>query len=358
MLLSPFDLGPTRLSNRMVMSPMTRSRATIDNLPGAAAATYYAQRATAGLLISEGTQTSARAKGFPRVPGIFSAAQVEDWRRTTDKVHEAGGHIFAQLWHCGRISHRASQPGGLPPVAPSAIRAEANIVLDDGTRLPADEPRAFETGELRLLVDEYVQASVNAMAAGFDGVELHAANGYLLHQFLSESANRRGDGYGGSPSGRIRLVVELAEAVCAAVGRDRTGIRLSPVNRYNDINDTDPTSTYTPLLGELDRLGLVYVHMVEGQAGQSREPSGYDFVAARRLFGGAWIANNMFDAALAEQALRDGRADLISFGRPFIANPDLVERYRRGAALNEVDYSTAYAGGEAGYIDYPFLADG
>jgi len=358
LLFSPFALGRIGLANRIVMAPMTRSRATLaDNRPGPLALKYYVQRASAGLIIAEGTQTSAHAKGFPRIPGLFARAQVDEWREVTDAVHEVGGHIFAQLWHCGRISHHLSQPDRALPGAPSAIRADNMVMLDDGTRVPTDTPRAFATPELPGLIDEYVIAARNAIAAGFDGVELHSANGYLLHQFLSVASNQRDDAYGGSPEKRARFVIETAQAVAAAVGADRTGIRLSPVSRYNDIGEDDPTPTYDHLLGALDRIGLAYVHMVEGHAGVSRDPAGFDFLAARRRFGGAWIVNNMYDASLAEEALREGRADLVSFGRPFIANPDLVARLRHSAPLAEVDFTTAYAGGEAGYTDYPNLAE-
>jgi N-ethylmaleimide reductase len=357
LLYSSFTLAGLELANRLVMSPMTRSRGTLDNRPGPLAATYYAQRASAGLIITEGTQTSAAAKGFSRVPGIFTDVQIAEWREVTDAVHFAGGKIFVQLWHCGRISHHLSQPGHQPPVAPSAIRAEAFVVLDDGTRVETDMPRPFETAELPLLIDEFVAAGRNAIAAGFDGVELHGANGYLLHQFLSPSTNLRTDGYGTTPAGRMRLVLELAEAVGAAIGRERTGIRLSPLNRYNDIGAPDSEGFYSDLIGELDRIGLGYIHMVEGQAGLVRDLEGIDHHAWRRRFSGAWIANNLYDRDLAEAALRTGSADLISFGRPFIANPDLVERYRIGAPLNEVDFATAYRGDAPGYTDYPFLTD-
>jgi N-ethylmaleimide reductase len=357
LLHTPFALGGLTLANRLVMSPMTRSRGTLDNGPGPLAATYYAQRASAGLIITEGTQTSPAAKGFARVPGIFTDAHIAEWREVTDAVHAAGGHIFVQLWHCGRISHHRSQPGRQAPVAPSAIRADAFCVLDDGSRVATDMPRAFETAELPLLIDEFVTAARNGIAAGFDGVELHGANGYLLHQFLSESTNTRTDGYGTTAAGRMRLVLELAEAVGAAIGRERVGIRLSPVNRYNDISEPDAEGFYGALIAELDRVGLAYIHMVEGQAGQVRELEGIDHHTWRRRFSGAWIANNMYDEALAEAALQAGYADLVSFGRPFIANPDLALRYRTGAPLNEVDFTTAYRGGEAGYTDYPFLSD-
>lgn len=354
LLYSRYELGGLPLTSRIVMSPMTRSRAT-GGQPNELMRLYYRQRAGAGLLIAEGTQTSACAKGFPAVPGIYTAAHIAGWRLITDDIHLAGGRIFLQLWHCGRISHPRNQPDGRLPVAPSAIAADACVVLDDGTRVQVETPRALETHELPALVDEFVTAARNAMAAGFDGVEIHAANGYLLHQFLNDGSNQRTDRYGGTVAGRIRFVVEVAEAVSAAVGSQRTGIRLSPVNRYNDMRDSDPNSLYAALLSELGRIGLAYVNVVEGEAGVTREARGFDYPAARRDFDGTWIANNLYDRELAEKALAQGDADLVSFGRPFIANPDLVERYRLGARLNAVDYSTAYRGGAAGYVDYPAL---
>lgn len=354
LLFSPYELSGLPLANRIVMSPMTRSRAT-GSQPNELMRLYYRQRAGAGLLIAEGTQTSPFAKGFPAVPGIYTEAHIAGWRLITADVHAAGGRIFLQLWHCGRISHPRNQPEGAPPVAPSAILADAFVVLDDGSRVKVETPRALETAELPALVDEFVIAARNAMSAGFDGVEIHAANGYLLHQFLNDCSNQRTDRYGGTVAGRIRFVVEVAEAVSAAVGAQRTGIRLSPVNRYNDMRDSDPNGLYAALLPELSRMGLAYVNIVEGEAGVTRDARGFDYDAARRLFNGTWIANNLYDRELAEATLARGYADLVSFGRPFIANPDLVERFRRGAALNAVDYSTAYRGGAAGYVDYPAL---
>lgn len=353
-LHTSFDLGGLLLPNRFVMSPMTRSRAT-GNEPNAMMTTYYAQRASAGLIVAEGTQTSPTAKGFPGVPGIYADSHIAGWHEVTQAVHAAGGRIFLQLWHCGRVSHPRHQPGGALPVAPSAVRANAFSVLDDGTRIELETPRALETSELSALIEEFVTAARNALRAGFDGVEIHAANGYLLHQFLAENVNQRTDGYGTTIDGRIRFVVELAGAVAAAVGANRTGIRLSPVARYNDIADNDPNATYAALLSELSRLRLAYANVTEGEGQQSRDPRGFDFAAARRQFSGAWAVNNSYDRDLAEAALASGYADLIAFGRPFLANPDLVTRYRIGASLNDVDYQTAYRGGEAGYIDYPSL---
>jgi len=353
-LLTPYELAGLTLPNRFVMSPMTRSRA-VNNEPNAMMTRYYAQRASAGLIVAEGTQTSPSARGFPGVPGIYADSQIAGWREVTQAVHEAGGHIFLQLWHCGRISHRLHQPGGALPVAPSAIRANAFSVLEDGTRVEVETPRALETSELPGLIEEFVSAARNALRAGFDGVEIHAANGYLLHQFLAENANVRTDGYGTTVEGRIRFVVELADAVARAVGPHRTGIRLSPVNRYNDVADSDPNATYAALLRELSRLRLAYANVTEGEGQVSRDARGFDFAAARRLFSGAWMVNNLYDRALAEAALESGYADLVAFGRPFLANPDLVTRFRIGAPLNAVDYKTAYRGGVAGYIDYPSL---
>jgi N-ethylmaleimide reductase len=355
LLFTPFDLAGLRLANRMVMAPMSRHRADALNRPHALAATYYRQRASAGLLIAEGTQTSLFAKGFPGVPGIFTPGQISEWRKTTAAVHEAGGRIFLQLWHCGRISHRLCQPNGQLPVAPSAIRATAVAVLDDGSRVETDTPRALETRELPALTEEFATAAANAVEAEFDGVELHAANGYLLNQFLCDGSNQRCDRYGGSITNRIRFVVETLEAVTARIGAHRTGIRLSPVTTYMDTHDSDPPALYTALIEQLSRLQLGYVHAVEGLAGVSRDWLDFDFTAARRLFDGPWIANNMFDRTLAQTALAEGRSDLVSFGRPFVANPDLVERYRLIAPLNDIDPAHLYGGGEQGYTDYPAL---
>ena len=357
-LFSPFTLGRITLSNRMVMSPMSRHRASNeDHTPHALGRLYYEQRASAGLIIAEGTQTSPAAKGFPGVPGIYTPAQIAAWREATDAVHAQGGHIFLQLWHCGRVSCRLNQPDGALPIAPSAINAEVFSVLADGSRVPTDTPRALELAELPGLTAEFVAASENAIAAGFDGVELHAANGYLLHQFLSDASNQRTDAYGGSAENRIRFVVETAAAVAAAIGADRTGIRLSPVSNYQNAGISDAATLFPALIDQLAALKLGYVHMVEGFAGVERDNPPFDYRALRQRFPGAWIANNMYDAAMAEAVLERGDADLISFGRPFIANPDLLRRFREGRELNEFKPETLFAENEVGYTDYPALKD-
>ncbi len=357
-LYTPLTLGRVTLAHRLVMSPMSRHRSSnTDQTPHPLGALYYQQRASAGLIIAEGTQTSPRAKGFPGVPGIYTPAQIAAWREATTAVHRAGGHIFLQLWHCGRVSCRQNQPGGELPIAPSAIDAGAFSVLDDGSRVPTDTPRALATEELPALTAEYVAAAQNAITAGFDGVELHAANGYLLHQFLSDASNQRSDNYGGSPENRARFVVETAAAVAAAIGADRTGIRLSPVSNYQGAGDSAPEKLYPLLIEQLSALGLGYVHMVEGFAGVQRDNPPFDYAELRRRFKGAWIANNMYDRDMAEAAIASGYADLIAFGRPFIANPDLVRRLREERALNAFNPDTLFAKDEVGYTDYPALTE-
>jgi N-ethylmaleimide reductase len=355
-LFAPLQLGPYRLANRIVMAPLTRSRAQAGDVPSALAPTYYAQRATAGLIVAEATQISPQGKGYAWTPGIHSDAQVAGWRKVTDAVHAKGSRIFLQLWHVGRISHPALQPGGALPVAPSAIRPEGQAFTETGFQ-PFVAPRALETAEIPAIVEDYRRAAQNAEAAGFDGVEIHAANGYLLDQFLRDSCNKRTDLYGGSRENRARFLFEVAEAVVGVWGADRVGIRLSPISPANDLGpDSDPEDTYSHVVRRLNDLGLVYIHVVEGATQGPREvPHGFDLQVLRRLFKGRYIANNGYDRALALDALRQGRADLVAFGRPFIANPDLVERLKRGATLSELKRDTLYGGGAEGYTDYPSL---
>lgn len=355
-LFSPFTLGPLALPNRIVMAPLTRNRAGPGMVPAPLAADYYRQRAAAGLVIAEATQISPEGQGYQDTPGIYSAAQVAGWRKVTDAVHGAGGRMMLQLWHVGRISNVALQPGGAPPVAPSAILAHAKTFVG-GQFVETSMPRALALDELPGLVDSYVAAARNAIAAGFDGVEIHAANGYLLDQFLRDGANHRSDAYGGPIAHRIRLVVEVAAAVAAAIGADRTGIRLSPVSPVNDLADSAPGPLFKALVEQLDGLDLAFVHVIEGVTRGPREAAqAFDFAGLRRAFRGAYIANNGYDRPLADAALRDGRADLIAFGRLFIANPDLVERLRRDGPYNPLNDQTLYGGGATGYTDYPALA--
>lgn len=348
-LFSSYQLGPITLANRIVMAPMTRNRAAEGNVPTALNATYYAQRAGAGLIVTEGTQPSATGQGYPATPGLHTDAQVAGWRLVTDAVHAAGGHIFAQLMHAGRISHPSVLPGGATPVAPSAVRPAGQVFTGSGMA-PFETPRALDTHELAAVVAEFVDAARRADAAGFDGVELHGANGYLLNQFLAANANTRTDAYGGSPEGRIRLVVEVAEAVAEAIGAERVGIRVSPGGTFNDIDDAEAHLTYPALARALDGLRLAYLHVIE--------PGTFSAVdLLRPVWSGTLIAAGGFDAQGAAALVEAGRAELVAFGHHFIANPDLPARIACGAALAEGNSSTYYGGDHRGYIDYPALGE-
>ncbi len=354
LLFQPTTLGNIPLGNRVVMAPLTRNRAGAGLVPGPLAVEYYAQRASAGLIIAEATQISAQAQGYQDAPGIHTPAQVAGWRQVTDAVHAAGGRIFLQMWHVGRISHRALQPDGAAPVAPSAIQAEAKSYVNNGFH-PTDAPRALRLDEIPGIIDDFRKAAANAIAAGFDGVEIHGANGYLLDQFLKDGANRRTDAYGGSIENRARLLLEVTAAIIAEIGAGRTGVRLSPVTPSNGISDSDPQPLFNHVVSELDRLAPVYLHVIEGATGGARDIAAFDWAALRQRFQGTWIANNGYDRAMAEAALASGAADLVAFGRPFIANPDLVDRLQSGAALAVPDRATLYGGGAQGYTDYPRL---
>jgi N-ethylmaleimide reductase len=354
-LFSPYPLGPITLANRVVMAPLTRSRAGSDGVPGALAATYYRQRAGAGLIVSEATNITAQGRGYAWTPGIWSAAQIAGWRQVTEAVHQAGGHIYCQLWHVGRISHPALQPGGALPVAPSAIRPAGQAFTEQGFA-PHPTPRPLRTEEIPGLIEDYRHAARAAIEAGFDGVEIHAANGYLLDQFMRSFTNYRTDRYGGSLENRLRLTLEVAAAVAEVAGPARTGIRISPVSPANDARDADPTTTFFSLVERLNPLGLVYLHVVEGATGGPRETDQpFDYLGLRRSFLGTYIANNGYTLELALRARAENRADLICFGRPFIANPDLVARLQRGAPLAEPDPALLYGGDAHGYTDYPVL---
>jgi N-ethylmaleimide reductase len=355
-LFRPVHLGPYELANRIVMAPLTRSRAGEDGVPSSLMAEYYAQRASAGLIIAEGTNISPQARGYAFTPGIYDDAQVEGWRQVTEAVHARGGRIFPQLWHVGRVSHPLLQPGGALPVAPSAIRPEATAFTAAGFQ-PCVTPRALATDEIPEIVERYRQATRNALAAGFDGVEIHAANGYLIEQFLRDSTNHRTDAYGGSRENRARLLLEVTEAVAGVCGGARVGVRLSPVAPVNGAGlDSDPAGTYGHVVERLNAFGLTYIHVIEGATQGPREvPGGFDLQMLRRSFNGLYMANNGYDLALAIEARRRNYADLISFGRPYIANPDLVERLRIGASLNLPNRATFFGGGAAGYTDYPAL---
>ena len=354
-LFQPVRLGALALPNRIVMAPLTRSRAGSAGIPGAMNASYYAQRATAGLIIAEATQISQQAQGYAFTPGVANEAQVAGWRQVTQAVHQAGGRIVLQLWHVGRISHPSLQPGGTLPVAPSAIKPEGQAFTESGFQ-PFVAPRALETDEIPGIVEDYRRAARNAQEAGFDGVEIHAANGYLIDQFLRDGTNQRTDRYGGSLENRTRLLLEVTEAVTSVWGSERVGVRISPASPANDMRDSDPQALFNHAVAALAPFSLAYLHVVEGATGGARDLLGFDYGALRRAFGGPYLANNGYDKPLAEAALREGRADAIAFGRPFIANPDLVERLRTGAPLATADHKTFYGGDEHGYTDYPALA--
>src|SRR5579864_2448702 len=323
-LFEPFKLGPITLPNRLVMAPLTRNRALAGMVPNPLAIEYYGQRATAGLLITEATQISQQGQGYQDTPGIYSKEQIAGWRKITDRVHAREGRIFLQLWHVGRISHTSLQPGGGAPVAPSAIRAKTKTFVG-GTFTDVSEPRALELAEIPGIIDAFRQGAANALAAGFDGVEIHGANGYLLDQFAKDGANKRTDAYGGSIENRARLMLEVARVVSAEAGAGRTGIRISPVTPSNDISDSNPQPLFEHIVDRLNALKLAYIHVIEGATGGPRDNAPFDYASLRRRFGGAYVANNGYDFALAEKVLAANAADLIAFGKPFISNPDLVE---------------------------------
>jgi len=358
-LFDPVQAGDLALANRIVMAPLTRNRAP-NAVPRDITATYYAQRASAGLLITEATAISQQGQGYADVPGLYGSEQLDAWKRVTDAVHAEGGKIVVQLWHVGRVSHTELQPDNGQPVAPSAITAKTKTVLiKDGvpTFVETSEPRALDAAELPGIVHAYAAAARNAVeTAGFDGVEIHGANGYLLDQFLKTGSNQRTDDYGGSIPNRARLLLEATRAVVDAVGGGRTGIRLSPVTPANDVHDADPQPLFDYVIRQLAPLGLAYIHVIEGATGGPRDIAPFDYAGLRKRFTGAYIANNGYDFDLATKVLDANAADLIAFGKPFISNPDLVERLKQGAALNDWDKNTFYGGGAKGYTDYPSLA--
>jgi N-ethylmaleimide reductase len=336
------------------MAPLTRNRAVQGLVPSPLAVEYYGQRASAGLLITEASQVSPQGQGYQDTPGIYSAEQVAGWRKVTERVHARGGRIFLQLWHVGRISHTSLQPNGGAPVGPSAIRAKGKTFVG-GKFIEISEPRALELSEIPGIIESFRRGAANAMAAGFDGVELHGANGYLLDQFAKDGTNKRTDAYGGSIENRARLMLEVAGAVAAEVGSGRTGIRISPVTPANDVSDSNPQPLFDHIVDRLNALKLTYIHVIEGATGGPRDIAPFDYGSLRKRFKGAYIANNGYDLALANKVLSGNEADLIAFGKLFIANPDLVERFRRGAPLNAPDKATFYGGDAKGYTDYPTL---
>ena len=356
-MFQPFRPGDLDLPNRIVMAPLTRNRAT----PGTDAANdlmaaYYRQRGGAGLIVSEASQISRQGQGYIWTPGLYSEAQVEGWKKATRAVHDAGGRIFVQMWHVGRVSHASLQPNGGAPVAPSAIRAKTRTFIETGFA-DVSEPRALAAAEIAGIVEDYARAAANAKRAGFDGVEIHAANGYLIDQFLRDGSNKREDSYGGAIENRARFALEVVDAILKVWPAARVGIRLAPVSPGNDVADSNPTALFGYLVQRLSERRLAYIHVIEGATQGERDFAPFDYGALRRSFCGAYIANNGYTRELAVETLSEGRADLVAFGRPFISNPDLVERLRLGAALAPLDRATLFGGGAHGYTDYPALAE-
>ncbi|HZU63217.1 MAG TPA: alkene reductase [Novosphingobium sp.] len=367
LLFAPTRIGALNLPSRIVMAPLTRSRAAAGNVPSPLAVDYYRQRASAALIITEGAQISPQGQGYAWTPGIHSQAQIDGWARIARAVHQAGGRIVIQLWHVGRVSHSVFQPGGGRPVAPTAmpVPAKAFIPGADGQGTFADvpEPQELTIAGIQMIIADYVQAARNAIAAGLDGVEVHAANGYLLDQFLNSASNWRTDRYGGSPENRARLLLEVVDAVCAAIGSQRVGVRLAPMGKAFGMDEAQPEALFHHVASELDKRDLAYLHLVEPTV-KGREIAAEADPRAEALmrdirarFAGPIILAGGYTRRNAEQALADGRGDLIAFGRPFLANPDLPARLRIDAPLNPADPATFYGGGAHGYTDYPTLAE-
>lgn len=359
-LFDPITIGAIALQNRIVMAPLTRNRAMEDDAPMDMHVDYYRQRAGAGLIITEATQISPEGKGYAWTPGIHSDKQIAQWKKVTDAVHEAGGKIVLQLWHVGRISHTSLQEDDKAPVAPSAIAAEGVQTFDGEKMVDVSTPRALELDELPRIVEDFATATKNARTAGFDGVEVHAANGYLIDQFLKDGPNTREDAYGGSFENRSRLLREVVDAVVSAWDAAHVGVRISPFSGANGAEDSNPAALADHLIEVLSGKGLAYLHMVEGQTGGARDANGLTeemLNGYKARFDGAWMGNNGYDRDLAQRRISEGHEDLVAFGRPFIANPDLAERLKVNAALNEGDPSTYYGGGREGYTDYPTLTD-
>lgn len=356
-LFSSYRIDSLILPNRIVMAPMTRCRAMEGNIPSSLSVIYYTQRASAGLIITEGSQVSPHGVGFHRTPGIHSIEQIAGWQRVTAAIHQAGGRCFLQLWHVGRVSHPDYLDGRLP-IAPSALPVGEDLHTPDGTKKPIPVPRVLETDEIPWIVEQFRSAAANALMAGFDGVEIHGANGYLLDQFLRDGSNHRSDEYGGSLKNRMRFPLEVVRAVVSVWGRERVGYRISPHFTVHAMSDSDRTNTFVTFARKLDQCGIGYVHLIEAVGGRLGAVQVNDRLAPaiRRVYGGTIIVNGGYDVRTGNEAIRTGAADLISFGSIFLANPDLPERFRRNSPLNDPDSSTYYTGEEHGYIDYPALA--
>ena len=354
-LLSPIQFGPNNLRNRMAMAPLTRCRAGAGNVPTALNAEYYAQRATAGLIISDATPISPQGIGYPNTPCIYNDAQIAGWKRVTEAVHAKGGRIFLQLWHVGRVSHSLFQPDGALPVSSSAVQIPGEVLTPQGMK-PYETPRALELDELPGIIENYRSAAQNAADAGFDGVEVHSANGYLLDQFLRDGVNRRTDAYGGPVENRARLLFEVVEAVCSVWNSDRVGLRLSPLQPANGMSDSNPEATFSYVVEQLNRFNLAYLHVAEmGSDQPGAAGPAFDLKKLRKIRKGVYMVNCGYTRDSGNAALAAGEADMVAFGVPFIANPDLVARFEKDAPLNEPDRTTFYGGGAEGYTDYPFL---
>ena len=363
-LFDPLRLGALALRNRIVMAPMTRMRAGVDHAPTPLNAEYYAQRASAGLIVTEGTAISPQAQGFPNAPGIYTAEQIEGWRGIADAVHAKGGVIVMQIAHNGRNSHSSLLPNGVLPVAPSAVPPNIPAFTSESKPVPAEVPRALDEAELPDIVADFRNAASNAIAAGFDGVEIQGANGHLIEQFLENGTNQRTDAYGGTKENRARLLFEIVDAVTMQIGGDRLGVRLSPFGRYAGICDSNPLELFTYVIRELSARGIAYLHLIEargseiGLTDQLNNGTLNNAALFRSAFAGPLITAAAYTPESAVEALRSGHADAVAFGRAFVANPDLPARIRAGAALTPFDRSTAYGGGAHGYTDYPALAAG
>lgn len=356
-LFQPIRLGKLELANRMAMAPLTRNRADEGNVPAAMAAEYYSQRASVGLVIAEATQVSATAQGYNATPGLHTAEQIAGWKKVTDAVHAKGGKIFVQLWHTGRMSHTYFQPDHQAPVAPSAIAAKAKVFIVGQGYVETSTPRALETDEIAGVVNDFRTAAANAIEAGFDGVEIHGAHGYLIDAFLRDGSNQRTDRYGGSIENRARFLLEVMAAVVAEIGADRTAIRISPVSPVNDSSESNPQPLFEYVVRELEKLHPVYIHVVEGHTGGPRDNAPFDYAALRKLYSGVWMVNNGYTKEMAVEAIQSGRADMVSFGRSMITTPDLPRRFRENKPLNEPYKDAPLYGGSGphGYIDYPSL---
>ncbi|NOT17310.1 MAG: alkene reductase [Sulfuriferula sp.] len=354
-LFTPIQLGAYTLPNRIVMAPLTRCRADANNAPHAINVEYYRQRASAGLIISEGSQITPSAVGYLGTPGIYSKAQIAGWQQVTDAVHDADGRIFLQLWHCGRVSHPSMLPAARLPVAPSSIRAEGHAHTMEGVQAFVT-PHALTTSEINNIITDFATAAQNALDAGFDGVEIHGANGYLIDQFIRDGSNQRTDEYGGSLANRARFLLAITQAVVAVCGADRVGVRLSPINPFNDMRDSNPQAIFDHIASALSPFNLAYLHVTEWAGHDTSAPQpNFDFAQLRAAYQGTYMTNGGYTLNTANTAIGTGAADLIAFGTLYIANPDLVERFAHNTPLNPADGNTFYGGNEVGYTDYPFM---